>query len=313
MPGRARHDGWVWLIALLAAFLLAFPAAAQAFPKFTGLVVDEAGVLPEATKAQLTTKLEALQKDTKRQLVVVTIRDMGGEDLATYTNKLFRTWGVGLNDIDNGVVLLLAPNNPAGQRGPRIEVGYGLEPVLTDALASVIINQDMMPRLKGGDIPGAVTAGVDAIDKQLRASPEEAQSRQDAAVKEFDRTHRRERSGSGGAFPLGLVFWVLVIGFVLLSIARRGSNMGSGRRRYRSSRGGGGSGLGEVILWGIANEIASNAFRGGGGHSDDGVRGWGDGGGGGWGGGGSDGSWGGGGFTGGGGGDSGGGGASGSW
>jgi uncharacterized protein len=313
-----RSSGVGRLLALVLLMLAAFalPAAAQTFPKFTGLVVDDAGVLPEQTKAELTTKLEALQKDTKRQLVVVTIRDMGGEDLAGYTNKLFRAWGVGLNDIDNGVVLLLAPNNPAGQRGPRIEVGYGLEPVLTDALSSVIINQDMMPRLKAGDIPGAVTAGVDAIGKQLRASPEEAQSRQDAAVKEFDRTHRRERAGgSGGGFPLGLVFWGLVIGFVLLSVARRGnSRMGSGGRRYRSSGAGTGmaSGLGQVVLWGIANEIASNAFRSGGGDRDDGVRGW-DGGGGGWGGGGSDGSWGGGGFTGGGGGDSGGGGASGSW
>lgn len=301
---------------LLTLGVLALPATAQTFPKFTGLVVDEAGVLPEQTKTELTTKLEALQQDTKRQLVVVTIRDMQGEDLAAYTNKLFRAWGVGLNDIDNGVVLLLAPNNPAGQRGPRIEVGYWLEPVLTDALSSVIINQDMMPRLKAGDIPGAVTAGVDAIDRQLRASPEEAQSRQDAAVKEFDRTHRRERASGGGGFPLGLVFWGLVIGFVLLSLARRGSSgMGSGSRRYRSRGAGSGmaSGLGQVVLWGIANEIANNAFRGsGGGRSDDGVRGW-DSGGGGWGGGGSDGSWGGGGFTGGGGGDSGGGGASGSW
>ena len=295
------------LMAVLAAFAL--PASAQTFPKFTGLVVDNANVLPPQVEADLTAKLESLQKDTKRQLVVATIGDTGAYPLEEYGYKLGRAWEVGLKDVDNGAILFVAPNNPPGQRGPRLEVGRGLEPILTDALAGVVINRDMMPRLKSGDVPGAVTAGTDAVIAQLRASPEEAQARLDAAAKEFDAAHqRRTAKRSGGGVPLGLIFWLFVIGFVVLSMARRGSG-GGGGRRYRS--GAGGSGLGNVILWSIANEVASSAFRGGGG----GSSGWGGGSdGGGWGGGGgSDGSWGGGGFTGGGGGDFGGGGASGSW
>src|SRR5204862_217973 len=99
-PAAARPE-WQWaraLLALLVALLatLALPAAAQTFPKFTGLVVDEAGVLPDAVKADLTQKLEALQRDTKRQVVVATVKDLQGYPIEEYANKLFRAWGIGL-------------------------------------------------------------------------------------------------------------------------------------------------------------------------------------------------------------------------
>ncbi|OJU16309.1 MULTISPECIES: TPM domain-containing protein [unclassified Sphingomonas] len=288
-PAAARPE-WQWaraLLALLVALLatLALPAAAQTFPKFTGLVVDEAGVLPDAVKADLTQKLEALQRDTKRQVVVATVKDLQGYPIEEYANKLFRAWGIGLKDVNNGALFIIAPND----RKLRIEVGYGLEPVLTDALTSVIINNDVVPRVKAGDLPGGVQAGTDAIITQLRASPEEAQARLDAAVKQFDATHQRQRTGGGG-IPIGLIFWGMVLVFVLLFFARRG--------RGRLYNEGGGSGTLPIILWSIANEIGREATRGG------------------WGGGGGDdsgGGWGGGGFTGGGGGSSGGGGASGGW
>ncbi|MGQ7359610.1 TPM domain-containing protein, partial [Streptococcus suis] len=92
---------------------------------------------------------------------------------------------VGLKGVDNGAILFIAPNEPPGHRGPRVEVGYGLEPVLPDALSSVIINQDMMPKLNAGDIAGAMTACTDALIQQLRANPDEAKARTDAAIKQF--------------------------------------------------------------------------------------------------------------------------------
>ena len=283
----------LWLAALALLVLVPSLASAQAFPKLTAVVVDDAGVLPEATKADLAAKLDALQRDTHRQLIVATIRDLQGYPLDDYGYRLGRAWGIGLKGVDNGAVLFIAPNNPAGQRGPRIEVGYGLEPVLTDALSSVIINRDMMPRLRdNGDVAGALTAGTDALIAQLRASPDEAKARTDAAIVEFDRAHRRAR-GSGGGVPIGLIFWGIVMAFVLLSMVRRGGGRG---QRYRGDSGG----VMPVVLWSIANEIGRGAFRGGGGGS------WGSGGG-------DGGGWGGGGFTGGGGGSGGGGGASGSW
>lgn len=294
-----------WLAALLL-LLTAQVAVAQTFPKFTGLVVDQANVLSPAERAELTQKLEALQRDTKRQLVVVTVPDTQGYPLPDYGYQLGRAWGVGLEGADNGAILLLAPGNPAGQRGPRIEVGRGLEPILTDALSSVIIYQTMLPLIRDGKVPQAIEAGTDQIIQQLRASPDEAKAKTDAAITKFDREHRRQRQGSGGGIPVALIFWLIILAFVVLPmIFRRG---GKGQRYKRGpwdDRSGDSSSALPIVLWGIANEIGRS--RGGG---------WGGGpgfGGGGSDGGGSDGSWGGGGFTGGGGGDFGGGGASGDW
>ncbi len=268
-------------------WLLGSAAQAQTFPKFSGFVVDEADVLSPAVEADLTAKLAALQRDTKRQFVVATIADMQGYPLADYGYRLGRAWGVGLQNANNGAILFIAPNNPRGQRGPRLEVGYGLEPILTDAFASVTIRGTMMPRLEAGDIGGAMTAGADAVIAQLRASPEEAQAKVDAAIAEFDRTHARRASQRGdGGSSVPLIFWLLVFVFVVLPLLR-------GRRRGRSYRRGGFP----IILWGPG-------FGGGGGWGGGGFGGGGFGGGGGWGGGG---------FTGGGGGSFGGGGASGSW
>ncbi|HEX4694221.1 TPM domain-containing protein [Sphingomonas sp.] len=277
-----------WALLALLTFAAAAPAGAQTFPKFTGFVVDAANVLPPDVEADLTKKLDALQKDTHRQLIVATIADMQGYPLEDYGYRLGRAWGVGLNDVNNGAILFIAPNEPAGHRGPRIEVGTGLEPVLTDALSSVIINQDMMPKLRAGDVPGAMEAGTDAIIAQLRASPDEAKARTDAAIADFDKANKREVSS--GHVPVGLIVWLMIFGFIFLSHLRGGKR----GRRYR------GSGW-PVMLWGPG-------FGGG----------WGSGGGSSWSsGGGSDsgggGGWGGGGFSGGGGGSFGGGGASGGW
>jgi uncharacterized protein len=236
------------------------PAQAQSFPQFTGLVVDAANVLPPQTEADLTAKLQALQRDTKRQLVVATIPNTGDYPLEDYGYRLGRAWGAGLKGVNNGAILFVAPGNPKGQRGPRLEVGYGLEPILTDAFASLVINRDMMPRLRGEDIPGAMTAGTDAVIAQLRASPEEAQARLDAAIREFDRTHARPagqgNGRSSGGFPM--IFWLLIFIFVILPLLR-------GRRRGRRYSGGGGSF--PIILWGSGLGGGGGGFGGGGGWS----------------------------------------------
>lgn len=297
------------VLSLFAALLILIGGAAapaQTFPKFTGLVVDAADVLPPAAEADLTAKLEALQKDTGRQLVVATIADLQGYPLEDYGYRLGRAWGVGLKDVNNGAILFIAPNEPKGKRGPRIEVGYGLEPYLTDAFSSQVIREIMIPKLKAGDVPGAMTGGADELIAQLRANPDEAKARTDAAIKEFDRTHRKKRSSGNSAFGIGagVIFWLLVVVFIALAASRRQSG-----RRYRARERD--SDWGSVALWTaleIAQAAAESSRRSSGGSGSS----WGSSGGSGW-GGGSDGSWGGGGFTGGGGGSFGGGGASGDW
>jgi uncharacterized protein len=296
------------LLRLLLATLLALGGAgvaqAQDFPQFTGFVVDAANVLPPQEEAALTQKLDQLQQKTNHQLVVATVPDLQGYPIEDYGYRLLRSWGVGLKGADNGAILLVAP----GERKVRVEVGYGLEPVLTDAYSSVVINGTILPRFKAGDLAGGIVEGADALVAQLALPDADAQARAKAAAAEYDRTHSTAaKHGSGGGVPFGLVFWGMVLLFVLLSMFRgRGGRSGNGGkwrgRRYRS-RGGGGNW--PIILWTIASEIErSSRDRGGGG------GGWG-----GWGGGGSGGGggWGGGGFGGGGGGSGGGGGASGSW
>ena len=291
-------------IAMLLA-LIAGPAAAQTFPEFSGLVVDQANILPDDVEARLTQKLEALQQQTNRQLVVVTIADLQGRPINDYTLAMGRAWGVGLKDANNGVILSIAPNEPAGQRGPDIEVGYGLEPVMTDTLSAIVIRDQMIPKLKAGQVPEAVEAGADAIAAQLSAAPEEAQAKVDAAVANFNKTH--QRSGrSGGGIPIGLIFWCAILFFFFVLPMLRGGKRG---RRYR-----GGGGLNNIILWSILNGVEQSSRHSSGpwgGKKNRRSGGWLGGSGGG--GGSSGGGWGGGGFTGGGGGSFGGGGATGGW
>jgi uncharacterized protein len=280
---------------LVALALLCVPVTAQTFPAFSGLVVDTANILPADRKAGLEAKLQAFQQRTQRQLVVVTVPDLQGYAIEDYGYRLGRSWGVGLKDADNGVILIVAPK----ERKIRIEVGRRLEPVLTDALSSIIIRNRVLPPFKAGDMGGGIEAGADAIIQQLSAPDEQAKAEAAKAATQFDREHRK--SSSNGGVPLGLIFWGFVVLFVILAMRRGRSGSGGpwGQRRYRSDSGGNGL----VWLW-AASEILNNSHRGGGGSG--GLWGGGDAGG-------SDGSWGGGGFTGGGGGDFGGGGASGDW
>jgi uncharacterized protein len=274
--------GVLWRLLAALALLIAAPAWAQTFPAFTGFVVDAADILPPAQEAALTAKLDALQKATGRQLVVATIPSLQNYPIEDYGYRLGRSWAVGLKNLNNGAILIVAPN----ERKVRVEVGYGLTPVLTDAFSSLVIANRILPAFKAGDLPGGIAAGTDALIEQLSLPDSEAKAKLEAAVAEHDRT----RQGSGG-FPLGLAFWGIVAAFVILSMLRGGGGGGGGGRRFRGGRRG--FGAPPVILWGPG--------LGGGG--------WGGGSSGGGGGGG----WMGGGFGGGGGGSFGGGGASGSW
>jgi uncharacterized protein len=292
---RSLNRGMLALLALLAGLLvpaLLSPLAAQPkFPELTGRVVDEAGILPPDVEVRLTAQLEELEATTQRQLVVATVSDLNGYDISDYGYQLGRAWGLGDKERNDGALLLVAPND----RRVRIEVGYGLEGYLTDALSSLIIQNTIIPRFKDGDFPGGVVAGTTAIIQQLQLPPEEAaQIAADASTKRAD----------DGGFPIGVLIWLaFLFFFFLLPIIRSGR-----RRKYHTSGVGpwgeraGDAGRAvrdtatDVILWEVGSAILRGAMSGGGGNDS-----------GGWGGGG-----GGGGFSGGGG-SFGGGGASGGW
>ncbi|KWV90717.1 methanol dehydrogenase [Erythrobacter sp. YT30] len=286
-----------FLILLAAAgALLASPLAAQDFPPLTGRVVDDADIIPASLEAELTAQLEALETQSQRQLVVATVPDLQGYDIADYGYQLGREWGLGDAERNDGAILLVAPN----ERRVRIEVGYGLEGTLTDALSSIIIQNEILPRFRNDDYPGGIGAGANAIITQLQLPPDEAAR---VAQQAGEAMQSRERSGG---IPFGALIWLgFMFFFFILPIIRGGRH----RRKYKKRRkgpwgkrrddddydDGWGRTARDIILWEVGSAIARGAM--GGGRS-----------GGGWGGGGGFG----GGFSGGGG-SFGGGGASGGW
>lgn len=220
--------GWALGLSLLAA-----PATAQTFPKLTGRVVDQADIIPPAEEAALNAQLEQLETTTGHQLVVATVSDLAGNDIADYGYKLGRAWGIGDEAKDDGVVFLIAPN----ERRMNISVGLGLEPILTDALSGRIIRDTVTPLFKANDYPGGIQAGVNAIAEQIQLPPEEAAARAAAAAsKERDRA---DDGNFGGLFFVGFIIFFFFVLPMLSSLGRRGK-----KRRKHSPWGA------PIIIWG---------------------------------------------------------------
>lgn len=161
------------LIALFCAIasLLAAPLAAQPeFPELTGQVVDNAEIISPEVEAQLTTQLEALEAQSGRQLVVATLPSLQGYAISDFGYQLGREWGLGDEARNDGALLIVAPN----EREVRIEVGYGLEGQLTDAYSKIIIERDIVPHFKEGDMEGGIVAGTAAIANHLLLPEAEA-------------------------------------------------------------------------------------------------------------------------------------------
>jgi uncharacterized protein len=261
----------------IAAFLAFGPTLALAAPKFpplTGRVVDDAGILSPAAEAKLTGELAALEQQTGHQLVVATLPTLQGYEIEDYGYQLLRTWAVGRKGENDGAILIVAPS----EKKVRIEVGYGLEPVLTDAVSSLIIHRAILPAFREGRFEDGVVAGAGLIVRQIGLPEDQAK----AAAAQAEAQQAAARQDDGGGTPWQAVVVIFVIFWLLSGVLR----MFGARRRF------GGSGL----WWLLPMILSSSGRRGGGG-------GWSSGGGFGGGGGG---------FSGGGG-SGGGGGASGSW
>jgi uncharacterized protein len=169
-----RVPAWPRIAAALLILLAALGAAlALTFPTLTGRVVDQAHIIAADTAASLETKLKELEDKSGIQLVVATVTSLEGQEIEPYANQLFRAWKLGERDKNNGVLLLVAPN----ERRVRIEVGYGLEGTLTDALSKIIITNAIAPRFKTGDFSGGIARGVDDIITVLTTDASEWEKR----------------------------------------------------------------------------------------------------------------------------------------
>lgn len=254
---------------LFTFLALTSAANAQNFPALSGRVVDEANLLDPSQEAALTAKLETLDTQSGRQLVVATIPDLEGYPIEDYGYQLGREWGIGDEERNDGLLLIVAPND----RKVRVEVGYGLEGIMTDALSSLIIQQDILPRFRDGDMPAGINAGVDRIIDQLQLPEDEARA-QAASAQSFA---NQSQSSDGEGALIG--FWIVVF-FIIIIISITSA---SGGRRHRR-------GSGPVVIWGGGSGYSGGSSWGGGSSGGFGGGGF-SGGGGSFGGGGASGGW----------------------
>ncbi len=144
------------IIVLMTFVFFGISVNADDFPALTGQVVDEADILTDAEERQI---VSVLSSDKENQVALVTLSSLRGYDLESYVNELFNHWGLGDKEKNNGVLIAIAPN----ERQARIEVGYGLEHLLTDARASKIMRTDIIPYAKRGDYAAAAVAASQSV------------------------------------------------------------------------------------------------------------------------------------------------------
>ncbi|MFD1216250.1 MULTISPECIES: TPM domain-containing protein [Microbulbifer] len=230
------------IVACTALLWAALATADVKFPTLSGRVVDNANLLSQSTRYQLTEMLQQQEKQTSNQIVVVTLPDLQGLTIAEYGYQLGRHWKIGQKDKDNGVLLIVAP----AEREVRIEVGYGLEGALTDALSANIIHTKILPQFRTGNFDGGVMAGVESII---------------AAIKNEYVPEPTEDSGDRRLAILVGLFLLLVMLQIFGSSVLGAPSTGTYRRgRYGGYYGGGGFGGG-----GYGGGFGGGGFGGGGG------------------------------------------------
>ncbi|MFO1059210.1 MAG: TPM domain-containing protein [Dongiaceae bacterium] len=249
------------ILLLLVGALAGTPAlgAVPDYPALTGRVVDNAGLLSRTGRAALEAKLADFERARSTQVVVATVPTLQGYAIEEYANGLFRAWGIGQRGTNNGALLLVAPK----EREVKIEVGYGLEGTLTDALSSAIIQQRILPQFRAGGYEAGIFAGVDGILAVL-----------DPTYKPSERVITQQvpaSEGDQGSFLPFVIVAIWVIALLFLSRYRRhrgyggfggGFGGGWGRGGGWSSGGGGSSGGGSS-----GGGFSGGGFSGGGGSS----------------------------------------------
>jgi uncharacterized protein len=214
------------LLLLAVASLFWAPAALAKIPERpVGPVYDGASIIPDDVETEIDAKLRTLSKDTGKTLVVATVPSLDGQEIEEYAVELFEKWGIADKELDEGALILIAPN----ERRTRIEVGLGSEGILPDALAGRIIEQQMIPQFKAGNYGGGIAAAADTVAQQLKREPTEAKAVAAAA----ERAKRQNsRSGNDGEFG-AVLFWLFVFFFFILPIITSMHRQG---RKYRGKR-----------------------------------------------------------------------------
>ncbi len=205
LAARVMLASLLALSVLLIAAWLDTAAAEPKFPPLSGRIVDEAGIIKAEDRAAILEMLRALEEKSTDQIVVYTARTLQGYEIEEFGYRLGRFWQIGQKDKNNGIILIVAPN----ERKVRIEVGRGLEPQMTDLMSGIIIQNVILPAFRRGDFSGGVRAGVHDIRDVLLGDAEEVKKRALGA---------RKRTGNDDSlWPFALFFGVFVA-FVLFSV-----------------------------------------------------------------------------------------------
>lgn len=241
------------------------------------LVNDFSGILSSAENNELEQKLVAFTNQTGTQIAIAIVEDLGGYEASEYAFALGQKWGVGDAKFNNGIVILVKTGGGSGQRKVFIATGYGLEGAIPDAIAKRIVENEIIPRFKKGDMAGGLNAATDVIIKLAT---------QEFTPEQYAKSSKKKKKPSSSA----LIILIAFIIFILMISAR------VGRKKF-STIGGNNSGSLWTMLW-LLNSSGRNHsgswgdFRGGGGgFGGGGGGGFGGFGGGGFGGGGAGGSW----------------------
>lgn len=233
---QLRLAGFFVLVLIISTSLFALQADAEpTFPELTGRVVDNAQLLSPEQEAALVEKLRLTEEKTSAQFVIVTLPSLQGINIREYGYRLGRHWGIGQKNKDNGVLLIIAPI----ERKVAIEVGYGLEPVITDALAKLIIEHKIIPYFRQGDFGGGIAAGAHDITLLLASDENAEKLKKDYSA--------RERASDEEALSPFAVFILIVVLLIILNNMNGGGGRGiilGGPGMGRSSRRGGWSGGG---------------------------------------------------------------------
>lgn len=175
----------------------------------TRRVHDYATLLTAEQAREIETIARDVEDKTTAQIAIVTVSSLDGQTVDAYANELFNAWGIGLKDVNNGVLFLIAPN----ERRVRIEVGYGLEPLLTDSLAGEILDTRVIQWFKLNDYPNGIKAGTQAIAAVLLADPATARGDPNSGPLLTRRTRQQALYATGGvaAVAIGLVIASVVM------------------------------------------------------------------------------------------------------
>jgi uncharacterized protein len=204
MLNQRRLSVFILALTIFISALFATVRADPKFPELTGPVVDAAGVLG-GDAAEIESRLRAFEQSSGKQVAVATVPSLEGYEIRDYGNRLFRHWKLGDAKRDDGVLILVAPN----ERKVSIEVGYGLEGDLTDALSRIIIEHAMVPRFKAGDYGGGVAAGFEDIKKVIGGQGD----------KVVQRVQNQAAPSLADLLPLFFLFFIIIF---LLSRGSRG-------------------------------------------------------------------------------------------